>query len=198
MALRPDRRGPPRRSADVDRHGQYWLPDLLQPGRYAVHAYSGEPIFVGFFRTPPGPKFWAFFYLLIDLGGIWPYWASNAAVPLAAAILGHLPGPEDDSLVRTLGYAIVDRVPPTVGGFDGIMTGRLGHPKRTAGAMNRAQDTACRALDKRDRLSPLESSQAGAVATGDLAGPGVRHVAPYCLIKLVDTQVRSRDAVLST
>ena len=34
------------------------------------------------------------------------------------------------------------------------------------------------ALDKRDRLSPLESSQAAAVGTGDLAGPGVRHVAP--------------------
>ena len=28
------------------------------------------------------------------------------------------------------------------------------------------------ALDKRDRLSPLESSQAAAVGTGDLAGPG--------------------------
>ena len=37
---------------------------------------------------------------------------------------------------------------------------------------------AHRALDKRDRLSLLESSQAAAVGTGDLAGPGVRHVAP--------------------
>ena len=36
----------------------------------------------------------------------------------------------------------------------------------------------CRALDKRDRLSLLESSQAAAVRTGDLAGPGLRHVAP--------------------
>lgn len=72
--------------------------------RYTL--YSGEPVFVGFFRTPPGPRFWAFFYLLIDLGGIWPYLASNAAVPLSAAILGHLPGPEDASLVRTLGYVI--------------------------------------------------------------------------------------------
>ncbi len=37
---------------------------------------------------------------------------------------------------------------------------------------------AHRALDKRDRLSLLESSQAATVGTGDLAGPGVRHVAP--------------------
>jgi len=72
--------------------------------RYTL--YTGEPIFVGFFRTAPGPRFWAFFYLFIDLGGIWPYLASNAAVPLAAAFLGHLPTPEEGDLVRTLGYAI--------------------------------------------------------------------------------------------
>ncbi len=72
--------------------------------RYTL--YTGEPIFVGYFRTTPGPKFWAFFYLLIDLGGIWPYLASNAAVPLAAAFLGRLPGPEDDQIVRWTGYGI--------------------------------------------------------------------------------------------
>ena len=72
--------------------------------RYTL--YTGEPVMVGFLRTWPGPKFWAVFYLMADLGGIWPYLASNAAVPLAAAILGRLPGPEDDSLVRTLGYVI--------------------------------------------------------------------------------------------
>ena len=38
--------------------------------RYTL--YTGEPIFVGFFRTRPGPMFWVFFYLLLDLGGIWP------------------------------------------------------------------------------------------------------------------------------
>ena len=72
--------------------------------RYAL--YCGEPIFVGFFRTPPGPRFWIAFYILLELGGIWPYLASNAAVPLAAVILGRLPGPADDALVRGLGYAI--------------------------------------------------------------------------------------------
>ncbi len=33
-------------------------------------------------------------FALMDLTSIWPYNASNAAVPLAAAIIGHLPAPE--------------------------------------------------------------------------------------------------------
>jgi hypothetical protein len=72
--------------------------------RYAL--YSGEPIMVGFFRTPPGPRFWTVFYLFNDLGGLWPYLSSNAAVPLAAVILGRLPAAADDALVRGLSYAI--------------------------------------------------------------------------------------------
>ncbi len=72
--------------------------------RYAL--YCGEPIFVGFFRTPPGPRFWTLFYILNDLGGLWPYLSSNAAIPLAAVILGRLPTAADDSLVRGLGYAV--------------------------------------------------------------------------------------------
>jgi hypothetical protein len=72
--------------------------------RYTL--FTGEPIFVGFFRTAPGPKFWVPFYLFIDLGGIWPYLAANAAVPLAAVILGRLPASGDDELVRTLSYGI--------------------------------------------------------------------------------------------
>lgn len=72
--------------------------------RYAL--YCGETIFVGFFRTWPGPKFWTFFYLLFDLGGVWPYLSSNSAVPLAAVILGRIPTTADDGLVRGLSYAI--------------------------------------------------------------------------------------------
>jgi hypothetical protein len=72
--------------------------------RYAL--FCGEPIFVGFFRTWPGPKFWTFFYLLFDVGGMWPYLSSNAAVPLAAVMLGRLPSTADESLVKTLGYCI--------------------------------------------------------------------------------------------
>ena len=62
----------------------------LEIMRYTV--YCGEPIIVGFFRLVPGPRFWTCLYLFIDFFGIWPYLAANAAVPLAAALLGHLPG----------------------------------------------------------------------------------------------------------
>ena len=72
--------------------------------RYTL--YTGEPIMVGFFRSIPGPRFWVFFYLLLDLGGIWPYLASNAAVPLVAAFLGRLPGPEHDSILRWVSYGV--------------------------------------------------------------------------------------------
>jgi hypothetical protein len=72
--------------------------------RYAL--YTGETIFVGFFRTSPGIRFWTVFYILGDMGSIWPYLSANAAVPLAAAILGRLPTAADDALVRGLSYAI--------------------------------------------------------------------------------------------
>ncbi|MEX2262360.1 MAG: Nramp family divalent metal transporter [Bryobacteraceae bacterium] len=72
--------------------------------RYAL--YCGEPIFVGFFRTPPGPGFWTFFYIVVDFGSLWPYLSANAAVAIAAVILGRLPGTEDDALIRGLSYAV--------------------------------------------------------------------------------------------
>ncbi|MEZ5354847.1 MAG: Nramp family divalent metal transporter [Bryobacteraceae bacterium] len=72
--------------------------------RYAL--FTGEPILVAFLRTRPGPRFWAAAYLAVDLGYIWPYLAANAAVPLAAAVLGRMPSAADDALVRNLGYCI--------------------------------------------------------------------------------------------
>jgi len=72
--------------------------------RYAL--YCGEPVLIGFFRTRPGPKFWTLFYLVFDFGAMWPYLSANAAVPLAAVLLGRLPGAGDDALVRGLSYAI--------------------------------------------------------------------------------------------
>ena len=76
----------------------------LEVMRYTL--YCGEPVFVGFFRTMPGPRFWTICYLILDFGAIWPYLAANAAVPLAAAFLGDLPREEHKGLIQWLSYAI--------------------------------------------------------------------------------------------
>src|SRR5690348_8433943 len=57
--------------------------------RYTL--YTGESIFIGFFRLPPGLPFWPMFYVLFEIGGVWPYLSANAAVPLAAVFLQRLP-----------------------------------------------------------------------------------------------------------
>src|SRR2546428_11948717 len=73
--------------------------------RYSL--YCGESIFVGLFRTPPGPRFWTIIYLIIDVGSYWPYLAANAAKPVAAVLLGRLPVEKADAaLVRWLSSAI--------------------------------------------------------------------------------------------
>ena len=58
----------------------------LEVMRYAL--YCGEPVYVGFLRTRPGPKVWTVWYLLMDVSNIWPFMAATAAVPLAAALAG--------------------------------------------------------------------------------------------------------------
>lgn len=86
----------------------------LEAMRYTL--YCGEPVMTGFFRTRPGPVFWTLVYAALDFSAIWPYNASNAAVPLAAAMLGRLPGKgtvelpglslSEPTFVMVLGYAI--------------------------------------------------------------------------------------------
>ncbi len=107
----------------------------LEVMRYAL--YCGEPIFIGFFRTPPGPRFWMVCYMTLFLAHIWPFMASNSAVPLAAAILGHLPGDgrvwllgyslSEVSLVKMLGYVVffLAFVPLVFGGKISTMLERL-------------------------------------------------------------------------
>lgn len=72
--------------------------------RYTL--YTGETIFVGFFRLPPGLPFWPMFYLLFEIGGVWPYLSANAAVPLASMFLERLPTAADAGLVKALSYVI--------------------------------------------------------------------------------------------
>lgn len=96
----------------------------LEVMRYAI--YCGEPILVGYFRTFPGPWVWVVFYLILEIASIWPMLAFNAAIPLSAALLGHLPGEgtvdllgiSENQLVKLLSYVIfvVSFIPLMFGG----------------------------------------------------------------------------------
>ena len=107
----------------------------LEVMRYAL--YCGEPIFIGFFRTRPGPRFWLLCYMTLFLAHIWPFMASNAAVPLASAMIGHLPASgvvrvagftmSEIMLVKVLGYVVffVAFLPLIFGGKIASMLERL-------------------------------------------------------------------------
>jgi len=97
----------------------------VEISRYTL--YSGEPIFTGKFRIAPHPMFWVVLYLILDFGSILPYLASNAAIPLAAMIRGHIPDPglaSDAFLLKVLscGIFLSVFVPLCVGGrvYDSI------------------------------------------------------------------------------
>jgi len=89
----------------------------IEISRYTL--YTGEPIFTGKFRTMPGPILWVVVYLLLDLGSILPYLASNAAIPAAAMLKGELPDTVEDAfLLKFLACGIFLSVfiPLTIGG----------------------------------------------------------------------------------
>ncbi len=70
--------------------------------RYTL--YTGEPIYTGFMRTKPGPRFWGPVYAILaflQLG--WPGWALSAATAIAAAFIGKIPGTGDAGLVQFWG-----------------------------------------------------------------------------------------------
>lgn len=91
----------------------------VEISRYTL--YSGEPIFTGKFRIAPNPMFWVVLYLILDIGSILPYLASNAAIPLGAMIRGHIPDksiPADKALLQSLacGIFILGFIPLCIGG----------------------------------------------------------------------------------
>src|SRR5688500_2333222 len=99
----------------------------MEISRYTL--YTGEPIFTGKFRVPPGPKLWIFAYILLDFGSLFPYLAANAATPLAAVLLGRIPDEHgtfqalgrtfsDPQLMKVLAYFcfLLAIVPLVVGG----------------------------------------------------------------------------------
>ena len=95
--------------------GLLWLATLsilgqviynLEISRYTL--YTGEPIFTGKFRCPPGPVVWVLVYLLLDFGSVFPYLAAFAATPLATVILGEVPDAANGQAVLQVSGMAID------------------------------------------------------------------------------------------
>lgn len=66
----------------------------LEAIRYTL--YTGEPIYGGFLRLKPGPRFWTPFYFLLSLVHLgWPALAAAAASTVLASATGRLPADAD-------------------------------------------------------------------------------------------------------
>jgi len=74
----------------------------LECGRYAL--YCGEPIFTGFLRTRPGPRFWVAFFLLMSIPGAIPGLAFNSASVVGAFWLDRPPVPSDRAFIVAIAY----------------------------------------------------------------------------------------------
>lgn len=71
--------------------------------RYTM--YTGEPVYTGFMRTSPGPRFWGIFYIIAAFLQLsWPGWASAAATALTALYIGDFPTSEHVGLIKTFGF----------------------------------------------------------------------------------------------
>lgn len=88
----------------------------LECGRYAL--YCGEPIFTGFMRTSPGPRFWMSVILLLNLSALIPGLSTHAAAMTAALWLDRPPLDADRGLVTVLAYVYLVAValPVLIGG----------------------------------------------------------------------------------
>ncbi len=88
----------------------------LECGRYAL--YCGEPIFTGFLRTKPGPRFWMGFILFLNLSALIPGLSTHGAAMAASLWLDRPPGEADRGLVTVLAYVFLLAValPVLVGG----------------------------------------------------------------------------------
>lgn len=74
--------------------------------RYAL--YTGEPVFTGYLRCKPGPRFWSIIYAIADAGMFFPAFAASIAALLLAAYLGegNMPGPEHRFTLMWIGIAV--------------------------------------------------------------------------------------------
>lgn len=102
----------------------------LECGRYAL--YCGEPVFTGFLRTRPGPRFWMGAILFLNLSALIPGLSTHGAAMAAALWLDRPPGEGDRALVTGLAYVFLLAValPVLVGGkvynvLQAIMTAKV-------------------------------------------------------------------------
>ncbi|MCC2669281.1 MAG: hypothetical protein K0Q72_1752 [Armatimonadetes bacterium] len=74
--------------------------------RYALA--TGEPIFTGYLRSKPGPRFWSIVYLFCDFGIFFPAFAGALAQLLVAAYLGegHEVTKEHNNLIMGVGVSV--------------------------------------------------------------------------------------------
>ena len=78
----------------------------LEGIRYTL--YTGEPIYGGFLRLWPGPRFWTPVYILLSfLQNAWPALAASAAVTLIAGFAGRLPSDADASTMHWVGTLLM-------------------------------------------------------------------------------------------
>jgi hypothetical protein len=102
----------------------------IECGRYAL--YCGEPVFTGFMRMRPGPRFWMGFVLFLSVGALIPGLSTHGAAMVASLILDRPPGPQDARLVTWLAYALLIAVvlPVIAGGkvynmLQAVMTAKV-------------------------------------------------------------------------
>ncbi|MBI4601771.1 MAG: Nramp family divalent metal transporter [Planctomycetes bacterium] len=102
----------------------------LECGRYAL--YCGEPVFTGFLRVRPGPRFWVGLMLFLNLGALIPGLSTHGAALIASLILDRPAGESDRWLVTLLAYACLFAValPVLVGGkvynvLQAVMTAKV-------------------------------------------------------------------------
>ncbi len=79
----------------------------LEAVRYTL--YTGEPILTGFMRLNPGPRFWAWFYILIGVAQLaTPALAAACGAVLFAAIVGRTPNsPYEEAIQHWIATGVI-------------------------------------------------------------------------------------------
>lgn len=102
----------------------------LECGRYAL--YCGEPVFTGFMRCRPGPRFFLGLMLVLNLSALIPGLSTHGAAMIASLWLDRPVTPADSWLITPLAYACLlgVAVPVLLGGkvynvLQGVMTAKV-------------------------------------------------------------------------